>query len=113
MKLDIPKVIARVDLGEYAPELKGSLFCVWVNPPLNVLAEHQRLAALTSHSAETGTPTEMLSWYSALWSHGGSGTEWTVEELLALQERDPALLIWLINVTWQKRREHLEPKKKF
>ena len=38
MKLDIPKVIARVDLGEYAPELKGALFCVWVNPPLNVLA---------------------------------------------------------------------------
>lgn len=113
MKLEIPKVIARVDLGEYAPELKGKVFCVWVNPPLSVLIEYQRLAAVSvSSGADTGAGMEMLGWYSRLWSHGEDGTQWTAAELASLQEDDPAFLIWLIKRTWTARDDHMTPAKK-
>ena len=45
MKINIPKVIVGVDMGEYAPELSGRMLQVWVNLPLDVLSEHLAMAA--------------------------------------------------------------------
>lgn len=38
MKIEIPKIIEMIDLGEYAPELAGQCLHVWVNPPQPVHA---------------------------------------------------------------------------
>ena len=43
MRLEIPKVVVLVDLGEYAPELKGQAFYVWANPTLDILRKHNEL----------------------------------------------------------------------
>lgn len=105
MKLDIPKVVVRVDLGEYAPELKGKVFCVWVNPTLDILRKHNELV-------KSSAGDDLNAWYAVIWSQGDEGTHWTVEEILSLQEQDPAFLAWMIRETWDRRSEHIAKKKK-
>lgn len=43
MKIDIPKIVLTVDLGEYATELAGKLLYVWVNQPKEKLREYDDL----------------------------------------------------------------------
>ncbi len=43
MKISIPKVIASVQLGEYAPELQGKFLHVWVNMPKEKLQQYDDL----------------------------------------------------------------------
>jgi hypothetical protein len=43
MKINIPKVILSVQLGEYAPELQGKVLHVWVNMPKEKLQEYDDL----------------------------------------------------------------------
>ncbi len=45
MKINIPKVIATVDMSGYAPELAGNNLYVWVNPPLQMLRDYDNLVA--------------------------------------------------------------------
>lgn len=105
MRLEIPKVVVRVDLGEYAPELKGQAFYVWVNPTLEILRKHNELV-------KENDGDELNAWYAVIWSQGENGTRWTVEEILALQEQDPAFLAWMIRETWDRRSEHIAKKKR-
>lgn len=106
MKLDIPKVLTRVDLGEYAPELKGQFFYVWVNPTLDILRNHDALV-------KAGDEGALNDWYALIWSQGdGVETHWTAREIVELQERDPALVAWMIRETWDRRGEHISKKKR-
>lgn len=43
MKIEIPKIVRPVDLGEYAEEMRGQLLYVWVNPPTALMDEYFRL----------------------------------------------------------------------
>ena len=71
MRLEIPKVVVRVDLGEYAPELKGQAFYVWVNPTLDILRKHNELVKENDGDG-------LNAWYAVIWSQGENGTRWTV-----------------------------------
>lgn len=106
MKLDIPKVVARVDLGEYAPEFNGQVFCIWLNPTLEILRKHNELV-------KGGDEAALNEWYAVMWSQAAEPeTHWTGREVLDLQEKDPALLAWMIRETWDRRSEHISKKKK-
>lgn len=35
MKINFPKIVRPIDLGEYAAEMQGQVIHVWVNPPSN------------------------------------------------------------------------------
>lgn len=106
MKLEIPKVIARVDLGEYADALAGQYLLVWVNPTLDVLRKHDELV-------KTGDENALNDWYAVVWSQGeAEETHWTAREIVDLQEKDPALLSWMVRATWTLRGEHISKKKK-
>ncbi len=111
VKIDIPKVVATVDLGEYAQELRGKFLCVWVNLPQDVLTEHFLLAGKVK-ADEPNAYTEMLSWYARIWSQGTPETHWTLEELRELESKDASFLSWMISATWAKYAEHKEFKKK-
>jgi hypothetical protein len=110
MKIDIPKVIVSIDMGEYAPELKGRCLKVWVNPPLDVLTAHLTMAAKMTQEATT--QAELLQWYADLWSQGEADSRWTLDELRAIEQDDPAFLSWMITATWEARRAHMDRKKK-
>lgn len=43
MKINIPKVLVPVQLGEYAPELQDKILHVWVNMPKEKLQEYDDL----------------------------------------------------------------------
>jgi len=43
MKIEIPKIVRPVDMGEYAEEMRGQLLYVWVNPPTALMDEYFRL----------------------------------------------------------------------
>jgi hypothetical protein len=46
MKIQIPKVVIPVNMGEYAPELQGKDLFVWVNPPKQKIAEYNDLVTM-------------------------------------------------------------------
>jgi len=58
------------------------------------------------------TDQGLLEWYAQLWSQGPQETRWTAAELRQIEAKDPSLLAWMIERTWQKRAEHIERKKK-
>ena len=111
MKINIPKVLVPVDLGEYAAELAGNFLQVWVNPPLHIMQQHTD--ATQAAQAETGSQAPLYEWYAQQWSqHSDPAQHWTAQELEALQTNDPALLAWLIDATWQAIGAHRFKKKK-
>lgn len=111
MKIEIPKVLAAVDLAEYAPELKGKFLNIWVNLPADKLAEHFRLAEQVKNN-EPDAYTNMLNWYVDVWSQGVPETRWTLDELRELEKSDASFLSWMISATWSKYSAHKEFKKK-
>ncbi len=116
MDIQIPKVVRTVDLSGYAEELRGQFLHIWVNPPLGILREYSELAEMLKGDAavvDVKAINERLNnWYCVLWSQGPEPTHWTVAELHELEEKDPAFLEWMINETWNARREHVDRKKK-
>jgi hypothetical protein len=40
MKIDVPKIVRPVDLGDYVEEMRGKLIYVWVNSPAELLDEY-------------------------------------------------------------------------
>lgn len=111
MKIEIPKVIAAVDLGEYAPELRGKVLNIWVNATNDMMAEYVRLSAEANES-ENGTSNAVLNWYAEIWSQGKAETHWTLEELRELEQNNGAFLAWMISATWNKISESRTYKKK-
>lgn len=141
MKINIPKVIVGVDMGEYAPELSGRMLQVWVNLPLDVLSEHLAMAARLNAAPSVLPPTGttrasppdtaarifggesaltfegdgqegLLKWYAFVWSQGEVESHWTVDELREIEMEDPAFLSWMIGATWEARKAHMDRKKK-
>lgn len=125
MDIKIPKVLASVDFGEYAPELKGKKLHVWVNPPLGLLRKHDEALALIKpgNTAPTDNTkplpnlgearTVFREFYAELWSqHADDETHWSADELAALEEADPAFFSWMVAQTWTLRNEHISKKKR-
>lgn len=127
MDIVIPKVILTVDFGEYAPAMAGKFLHVWVNPPRDFLREHDEIVFPKPAPTSAATPGEqgkaeevsmqeraqkLKEFYARMWSQGPVETHWTAEELRVLEEKDPALLTWMIDATWALRREHTSRKKK-
>jgi hypothetical protein len=131
MDIKIPKVLASVDFGEYAPELKGKKLHVWVNPPLALLRKHDEALALIKPKNLLPLPTDAAApefateeakeeakgafreFYAELWSqHADNETYWSADELAALEEADPAFFSWMVAQTWTLRNEHISKKKR-
>lgn len=106
MEIKIPKVLTAIDLGDYAEALKGQFVHVWVNPPMEVMREHEALR-------KAQDPNGITAWYVRMFSqHAEAATHWTAAELDALNESDPALLTFLVSAYWQARADHRSKKKK-
>lgn len=122
MKIVIPKVIKRLDLGDYNAALSGQHVCFWVNPTLAVLREHDAFVA-ESDVAEKNATSEKpydpavfdlrsFQWYAKVFSQDeDTATHWTATELSELKESDPSFWFWLLSKYWDARREHTSKKK--
>jgi hypothetical protein len=129
MEFDIKKIIRDLPLEEYAEEYKGSTLKIWVNPDRGFIGRRDELQTefdsrlretktnnalaepFMTWVAEIYTPS-VMDWYARLWSQGERETHWTVEELQALDERDPALFDWLKRRSVQMIVEHRTREKK-
>lgn len=114
-KIEVPKIVRPMCLNEYAPELGETVIHVWVNPPrrlLEELADCQPGAA----AGDEAMARRGLEIMAELWSQGPEGTQWTVDELLALGnatvETDPSLWPWLSAKTMRMVTEHRAHAKK-
>lgn len=108
MKIKIPKIVKPIDLGGYDEALAGQFVQVWVNPPLDVLQLHGRILDAGNATKES----DLREWYAAIWSEGAEESRWTGGELRELEERDPALMAWMISQTWKAREAHIAGVKK-
>ena len=132
MKLNLPKIIRAIRLGDYAPEFEkrddGTLaeVQVWINPPAPLLARYDELrargaaelekvkgAAPEAVAADTGAFNELAAGihavFAELWSqHADPATHWTPEDVHALanNSENPTLYGWLTGQTAQMIREH-------
>lgn len=71
-----------------------------------------RMLKIRKSEKPQGLDVRMLAWYAEIWSQGPQDTQWTVDELRTLEQKDPAFLSWMISQTWQARVAHVERKKK-
>ncbi len=110
MKIDVPKIVAAVDMAEYAPELAGNFLHIWVNVPKDLQAKLLVISADVQNGKSSGD--DLLEWYANIWSQGPQSTHWTLEEIRVVDEQDPSFFIWMINKTSDARKEHFEKKKK-
>jgi hypothetical protein len=105
MDIKIPKVIQRVDMGGYSSALSGRHVCVWVNPTLAILREHDEIV-------KAGDDTKAFAWYAKVFSQDEDvSTHWTAAELEAARETDPSFWGWLVRAFWDARGEHVSKKK--
>lgn len=126
MKIEIPKIVQRLDLREYAAEMETEME-VWVNPPVRVMERWDELVIKNQPLPQAPSPEggkgdtererELRKILVELWSQGKEGTRWTEEDVERLErdakETDPGLLKWMITRTWQMVFEHrLLAKKK-
>jgi hypothetical protein len=133
MQINIPKIVKPLDLVDYAPEMAGAVFQVWVNPPRKLLEDYDVLimdAQKLIASMKDVTPTDaqkiakdfeanavqLQNWYSPIWSQGAEETRMTNEDVQALvkemADTDPGLWTWLTGNTMRMIREHREAVKK-
>lgn len=107
MKINIPKIVKKVEMAGYAPELAGAALMVWVNPARALLAELVAKDTSTERKAEI---------FAELWSQGPEDTRWTGEEVLVLIvstfETDPKLFEWMRDQTLGAIGEHRAGLKK-
>lgn len=142
MKLEIPKIVRTLDLGQYADEIALEMQ-VWVNPPAKLLLQHDmnvaisrktsreiealqrsevkvedfdaRLEALTKTLAASGAAVcEVMA---ELWSQGTDvESRWTaadVKELInSTYTTDPGLYTWMHDQTMDMIQEHRTQRKK-
>jgi hypothetical protein len=119
MKLDIPKIVRPVDLGDYAEEMRGKLIYVWVNSPVALLQEYFTL----QDSIRTGEEEKVLESQAArmreilaeLLSQGPQELRWTVDEvgeLISTADTDPLLYPWVVNSIFEQIGQHRVRQKK-
>jgi len=114
MKIEIPKIVRPLDLGEYDEALRGQRVYVWVNPTREVMRAYARLRdeGKDEQADQIKLDEQLRDWFAKLWSHGPADTSWTADELLEIAETDPAFAGWLILQTWQMIGSHSAHQKK-
>lgn len=92
MKINLQRVMKRIDFSEYAPEYSGAVIDCRVNVTRGVL---ERMRSVN----ENTTDAEMFALLHELW-----GDDWPVADIEALYaqcaEMDPQLWRWLVERTW-------------
>lgn len=139
MKIVIPKVIRKLSLKEYAPEIEGEIE-VWVNPPKDLLTNElaARVEArgvvdiLSAMKSEKDKKADALkekckdqlvdignrriAIFSELWSQGSEESRLSVEDLNKLIEEilptDPNLFNWMADMTMIMINDYREVQKK-
>ena len=116
MKIDFPKIVKVVDLGEYAEALRGQQVFVWVNPPTQTLTELGNLFEKMRDSEGVDGQDEYLKIMSELLSQGEKDTHFSAKELRELVDKtvdtDPAFWIWLQNRILEAITDHRSGRKK-
>ena len=118
MKLLVKKIVRPLELAQYASELSGQTVQVWLNPTREMLKDRDQIfmdfaerqdavekAAEAERAELLKQFTDFMTnefidrndeWFARLWSqHDDTSTHWTVAELKALNDQDPALYKWM------------------
>ncbi len=135
MRIEIPKIVQKIHLAEYAEEFGDQCIEVWVNPPRDVLVQHDDLVQLVVKCREESEaarksllPKEEIDrlrkeiqnahqkindWYSKIWSQGDTSiSAQEVEDLLGTaHESDPAFENWLVSRTLGMITDHRDGQK--
>ena len=113
-KIEVPKIIRDLDLGEYAKELSGQSIPVWVNPPRKLLIEFSDITKEVQSESDSGN-NKLFGWFATIWSQGDiEETEESVLEFaLECQDTDPGLWPFVTGKTMWMIFEHrkIEQKK--
>lgn len=139
MKITVQPVLGKIELSEYAPALAGQAVYVWLNPSRAFLRKRAEAVDVLNQPMPPEPPEidpaettgyeiwraeqfrfkadafnrVMMTWHAELWSkHADEATHWTADELTALDEQDPAFLMWLIRRSNQLMSEHRAAEKK-
>lgn len=136
MIIELPKIVKRLQLAEYAEEFGEQFIEIWVNPPRDVLIQHDDLVKLVMKVNEDiaimrkakrpqdeidrltneirELQTKIAGWYSKIWSQGETAINSNeVEDLLAsAHESDPAFETWIVTRTLDMIKDHREGRKK-
>lgn len=102
LTFQIPKIIRKIDLGEYAEELSGNELLVWVNPPRDKLNELQEL--LDDQSGD-----EMIAWCAEIWDEEPETVKAFIEDTM---DTDPALWSFMVTRTFDLISEHRRGQQK-
>ena len=119
MKINFPRIVRPVDLGEYAPELKQQVL-VWVNPPtgdLSAMLDSYKLSISGETEADKETAAQAyIESLSVLLSQGEKDSHFSPAELQELRdgtrETDPAFWVWLMARMMDEINEHRRGLKK-
>lgn len=93
MDFKFPRVVKKIECGEYAPEMSETVVAVWVNVPTRLLLSTDELNAMKDE--------ELFAWLREVWSP--QGDECSLEDVQGLwehcKENDPRLWGWLVSRT--------------
>jgi hypothetical protein len=93
MRFEFEKVVRKVELGEYIPELEGKTIPVWVNIPRDLL---QRMLAIKKDTPKD----EIFVILQELWGE----SDWPMEDIQALfdhcMNNDMQLWVWITKQTF-------------
>jgi hypothetical protein len=107
MKIDFPRILHAIHLGDYAPGMEAVDIQVWVNPPRVNL---EKLNDLLKPDANGQPKAELLEWFAEILSQGSTETHWTAGELQQLlectQDADPRFWFWLQGQVFKAISEH-------
>jgi len=65
MKINIPKIITQISMTAYSSELEGNWLYVWVNPPMEMLAEYNQLVTRVQEQELAGARKVLVDGESA------------------------------------------------
>jgi len=98
MKLTFPKIVHKIDLGEYDTAMQGQLVEVWVNPPSEHLV---RMGELNNKLVDDPTEEarqQYVELLSDLLSQGDKSTHFNAHDLEELitgtADTDPRFWVW-------------------
>lgn len=129
MKIEIPRVVRRLELGGYAPEYggDGAVIWVWVNPPRKRVREYFELLSEAGESIQQDAQDaqdmagvragKVYAWLAEMWSQAGLvETLWTAEEVGELAretlESDPGLWAYVTGMTVRMILDYRDAEKK-
>ena len=120
MKINFPRIVRPVDLGEYAPEMKEQKILVWVNPPtgdLSAMLDSYKLSLDGKKKEDKeNAGAAYIESLAVLLSQGETDTHISPAELQELRdntrETDPSFWVWLMARVMTEINEHRRGLKK-